>query len=55
MYKNPNEIADVPEARDSTWEEWEQTVMWQQTTVPGLLLEEPTRPQPLELLPMDKH
>lgn len=56
MYKLPNQAADVPEAQDSSWEEWEQTVQWQQSTVPGILMEEDTTmPLPLELLPLEKH
>ncbi len=55
MKKITNDLIPVPEAVDSTWEEWEKVVHWSQTTIPGFLMEEPvTEPQPLELLPMEK-
>lgn len=47
----------VPQAEEATWEEWENTVSWSETTVPGIMTtwDAPTLPLPLELLPLDKH
>lgn len=46
----------VPQALEATWSEWEDTVHWQHSTVPGLLMEEDTTmPLPLELLPETKY
>lgn len=42
---------EIPEARDATWDEWVEAVMWNQTTIPGILLEEQeTQPVPIDLL-----
>ena len=51
-----NEPVSVPEAQESTWQEWQESMFWYQTTIPGLLVDEQvTAPQPLELLPENKY
>ena len=51
-----NDLIPVPEAEDSTWEEWEKVSGWYETTIPGILMDEPsTDPVPLELLPVEKY
>ena len=50
-----NDLIPVPQAIDATWEDWEQAIRWQASTIPGILMEEDTRPLPLELLPENKY
>lgn len=57
MANLPQKPVEVPDSEEATWEDWENVVRWQQTTIPGILLDEsvPTQPLPLELLHPDKH
>jgi hypothetical protein len=52
-------LIPVPEATDASWDDWEQATRWDQTTIPGILVEisfEPTTDRmPLELLPLEKY